>query len=268
MLNERRSGIAVGLLLLTIGLLGLAIAGSREVVLGTQPHVVVDIYNVDGTVQVSVNCSQAVVVTTGEASELDLGFMPSDDRIFISTISRDRHPAWGFRISSNGNVFEEEKRGHAKTPLAPSTEADAVVFAKAFTAAGEYLAPIGCQESGVVSKSDVPGYVQSPDDAKVAMANAEESPFQPRHFPYGQIDTLGRWSLPAIAVLGAIAALATPSIRRLAWSHKGGLATGALAILGAGLFRVTALPTILMLTGTLVLFVVAGLLILGERGRA
>ncbi len=266
MLNERRSEIAVGLLLLTIGLAGLAIAGSREVVLRTQPHVVVDVYNVDGTVQVSVNCSQAVAVTTGEASERDLGFMPSDNRIFVSTISHDRHPAWGFRISSNGRVFFEEGRGHAKTPLAPSTEADAVVFAEAFTAAGEHLGPLGCQESAVVSKSDIPGYVQSPDDGKVAMASAEKSPFQPRHFPYGQIDTLGRWSLPMLAVMGVIAAIATPPIRRLAWAHRGALATGGLAILGAGLFRIAALPSLLMFAGAALLFAVAGFLLLGEPG--
>lgn len=264
MLNGRRSQIAIGLLLLAIGLLGLALFGSREIVLRTQPHVEVDISNVDGTVQVSVNCSQAVAVTTGEALGLDLGFVPSDDRIFISTISHDHHPSWGFQISSNGSVFFAEKQGHAKTPLAPSTDANAVVFAEAFTAAGEELGSIGCQEPAIVSKSDVPGYVQSPDDSKVAMVNAEESPFQPRHFPYGQIDVLGRRSLPVLAVLGAIVAIGTPSIRRLAWSHKGGLVTGALAVLGAGLLRVTALPAILILAGALLLFAVAGLLVLGE----
>lgn len=264
MLNGRRSEIAAGLLLLTIGLVGLAIAGSREVVLRTQPHVAVDVYNVDGTVQVSVNCSQAVAVTTGEASNLDLGFMPSDARIFVSTISLDRHPAWGLRISSNGNVFFEEGQGHAKTPLAPSTEADAVVFAEAFTAAGEHLGPIGCQESALVSKSDVPDYTRSPDDDKVAAADAEESPFQPRHFPYDQIDTLGRWSLSMLALMGVIAAIATPPIRRLAWAHKGALATGGLAILGAGIFQVAALPLLLTFAGAALLFAVAGFLVLGE----
>jgi len=263
MLNRRRSQIAVGLALLAITGVGAVLAGSREVIRANQRHVVTEISNVDGIVQISVNCKQAAVVTTGESRELDLGFMPVDDLIFISTISDDLHPAWGFRIRGNGRVFFSEKQGHVRTPLGPTAEEDAVVFARAFTAGGHELGSIGCQKPGLISKSDVPEYLQAPDDENAPEVYAEESPFQPRHFPYDQIDALGRWSLPLLAVLGAIAAIATPPIRRLAWSHKSALATGALAILSVG-FVISSLPTILTLAGTALLFAVASLLVLGE----
>lgn len=264
MLNVRRSQIAAGFLLFAIGLLGIAPAGAREVVRHTMRHVRVGISNVDGIVQVAVNCEQAIVVTTGEARELDLGFLSPEDEIFISATSQNHHPAWGVQITSNGRVFFEEKRGQAKTPLGPSTEANAVVFAKAFTAAGQELGSIGCQKPGVVSKSDVPGYVQSPDDDKVPAVSAEESSFRPRHFPYEAIDQLGRWSLPALAVLGTVAAIGTRSIRRFAWSHRKRLAAGTLAVLSVGVLQIVSLPTILVLAGTALLFAVAGLLVLGE----
>lgn len=264
MLKERRSQVAIGLVLLTIGFLSVISYGSREFVQHTRPHVEVDVSNVDGTVQIAVDCSQAAVVTTGEALELDLGFVPADDWIYVSAISNDRNPAWAYRLNSNEDIVFEETRGYAKTPSPPSTAADAVVLAKAFTAAGEYRGRVGCQKPAVVSNDDVPGYVQSPDDRKVAMADAEESPFRPRRFPFDGIDAFGRWSLPLLAVLGAFAALATPPIRHLAWSHKGFLSTGALAIAGAGLFQVAALPAILMLAGDALLFVVATFLVLGE----
>lgn len=264
MLNGRRSQILAGSLLFAVGLLGIAPAGAREVVRHTKRHVTVGISNVDGIVQVAVNCEQAIVVTTGEARVLDLGFLSPGDEIFISVISDDHHPSWGFRIASNGRTFFEEKRGQAKTPLSPPTEANAVVFARAFTAGGEERGSIGCQKRGLVSVSDVPGYAQSPDDHEVPAVSAEKSPFRPRHFPYETIDLLGRWSLPALAVLGAIAAIGTPSIRRFAWSHNGGLATGALAVLSAGVLQIVSLPAILVLAGIALFFAVASLLVLGE----
>jgi hypothetical protein len=244
MLNERRAQIAIGALLLAIGVLGVALAGVREVLLHSQRHVAADISNVDGTVQVLVDCEQALAVTTGETEEADLGWLPLDARLFLSVTSVDRHPAWDFRITGNDDVIFEGRRGHTKTLAPATTEANAVVFAKAFAAGGDYLGPIGCQNPGVVSLTDVPGYVQSPDDGEVPVANAEESPFRPRHFPYDQIDAIGRWSLVALSVLGAITAIGTPAIRRSLWLHKGTLATGALAILGAGFFNLATVPTI------------------------
>lgn len=262
MLSKRRSRF--GRLLLAVGLLGVALAAGREMVQRLQPHVEVEVSNVDGTVQVSVECEQAAEIVTGEAQVLDLGWMPPDTRVFVSVLSSNHHPAWSIEVRSNGAGFFDDSRGHAKTPLAPRTEADQIVFAQAFTAEGDELGAIGCQDVGVVSESDVPRYVPSPDEKKTEVASEEESPFQPRDFPYDGIEAVGRWSLPMLAVLGVIAAIATPPIRRLAWSHKGALATGALAIVSAGFFQVAALPTILMFAGTALLFAAASLLVLGE----
>jgi hypothetical protein len=71
-----------------------------------------------------------------------------------------------------------------------------------------------------------------------------------------------------LAGLGAIAAVGTPSIRRTAWSHRWGLATGSLAVLGAGVFGVDALPTIVVLGGALLLLVVSLLLLFASEGAA
>lgn len=264
MLNGRRSQMAIGLLLLAIALLGASLAVSREIVQTARPHVGADISNVDGTVQVSVECEQAAEIKTGEALELDLGRMPADTRIFVSVLSSNLHPAWDIEMRSNGATFFEQRRGHAKTPFAPPTKANAIVFARAFTAGGDALGSVGCQVADVVSKHDVPRYVPSPDEKETSLPRGEESPFRPHRFPYDQIDALGRWSLPVLAVLGIVAALATPTIRRLAWSHKGTLAGGALAILGAGIFQIAALPSILTFAGTALLIAVAGLLVIGE----
>lgn len=264
MLSRRRTQIAVGFLLLAAWLLGLGLATGRESVLRNQPHVVVDVSNVEGIVQVSVDCEQAASVGTGEAREVDLGRLPLEERVYISVISRDHHPAWDLEIRRNDEVVFEEQRGHLKAPQAPATEADAVVFAKVVTSGGRPLPDMGCQSPGVVSKADVPGYVQSLDDGKVAEVKAEGSSFQPRHFPYAQIDASGRWSLPTLAVLGIVSAVGTPPIRRLAWSHKGTLATGALAVLGAGALQIASLPTMLTVAGVALLFAVASLLVVGE----
>jgi hypothetical protein len=258
-LKERRSQIAIGLLLLVIGVIGVVFVGGKEAVLLTRPQVGVKISNVDGTVQVFVECEQAGVVNTGEAVTLDLGRMPADTQIFISVASFNRHPAWNLEVSSNGSVFYAKRRGYAKTPLAPPTEANAVVFAKALTAGGDLHDSAGCQEPAVVSKRDVPDYAPSHDDDEAPMVGADESPYRPQHFPYDQIDTLGSWSLPVLALLGAVTAIATPLIWRPAWA----LAAAVLAILGAGVLQVPLL-TILTFGGTLLLFAAASILILGE----
>ncbi|HET8863198.1 MAG TPA: hypothetical protein VFM94_08110 [Solirubrobacterales bacterium] len=264
MLNERGRQITIGSLLLTIGLLGLLSHGSMEFVRHTHPDVEGDVSNVAGTVQISVECEQAAAVTSGEALPLDLGYMSPDTQIFVSVLSSDQHPAWDIELRSNGDTFFEDRQGNAKTPLAPRTDANAIVFARAFTAGGEEVGSIGCQGLDVVSRREVPDYVPASAEKEAPRSSADESPFRPRHSPYEQIDALGRWSPLVLAVLGVIAAATASPVRRLAWSHKGTLATGALAIVSAGLFQVAALPTFLMLTGCALLFAVAAFLILGE----
>lgn len=269
MLSKRRSRVAIGRLLLAVCVLGVALAAAGEIVQHLQPHVEADISNVDGTVQVAVECEQAAEIVTGEAQVLDLGRMPPDTRVFVSVLSSNHHPAWAIEMRSNGAGFFENRQGHAKTPLAPRTEADAIVFAQAFTAGGDHLGSIGCQNIEVVSESDVPRYAPSPDEKETAVVSEEESPFRPRHFPYDQIDTLGRWSLIPLAVLGAMLTIAIGPARRLIQRHWQ-WTIGALASLAtiAGLFfgvlGPAALVTTLTVSGTLLLFAVASLLALGE----
>ena len=268
MLNGRSSQIAVGRLLLAIGLVGLVLAGARAVILIAYRHVIVETSNAGSTLQVSVNCSQAVVVAPGEEGETtDLGLISPDDLVFFSATSHDRNPSWGFRATSNGHAFFDATHGHVRVP-GPLAPANAVVMAKAFTAGGHHVASIGCQPAEI---SAVPDYVQSPDDAKVPAA-AGGSPYQAPHPLYDQVDALGRWSLTVLAVLGFAATLGSRSIRELAWSQRarGG---GVASILGILLTVLTSIAlgvllTALTVAGVVLLFGVSHLLRTGLEGPA
>ncbi len=274
MLNGRGSQIAIGFLLLAIGMVGVALAVGREFDLRNQPHVVVKISNVDGTVQVFVGCEQAAVVTTGEARELDLGRIPSDEGIFVSLISHDHSPSWDVEAFRNGNAVLEDSRGYAEA-LSFETEANAVVAAKAFTAGGNPLGSTGCQAPDLVDKTEVPEYLESPDESKVPAAKADESPYGPRHFPYDQIDAAGRWSLAALALLGVTVALGSTPIRRLAKSYRsriGGTAE-VLSVVGILLTVVTTIAlgvllAALTVAGVALLFAVSLILLFGLEGPA
>ncbi len=275
MLSGRGSQIAVGFLLLAIGVAGVALAVRRESDRQAQPDVVVKISDVDGTVQVSVGCEQAAVVTSGEARELDLGRMPPDEMIFVSVTSHDHSPSWDVEAFSNGEAVFEGTQGHAEV-LGFETEANAIVSAEAFTAGGrQHLDQIGCQAPGLVDETQVPEYLQSPDESEVPAAKAEESPYRPRHFPYDQIDAAGRWSLPALALLGVIMAFGSAPIRRLAWSyrsHLGGTA-GVLSVLGILLTVATTIALGVLLAaltfaGVALLFAVSLILLFGLEGPA
>jgi hypothetical protein len=272
MLNGRGSQIAIGFLLLAIGMVGAGVAVGREFDLHTRPHVVVKIFNVDGTVQVFVGCEQAAVVTTGEARELDLGRMPPDEGIFVSVISHDHNPSWDVEAFSNGDAVFEDSRGYAKV-LGFEAEANAVVAAEAFTAGGHPLGSTGCQAPGLVDETEVPEYLKSPDESEAPAAKADESPYGPQHFPYDQIDAVGRWSLPALALLGVIVAFGSTPIRRLARSyrsHIGGTA-GVLSVVGIFLTVVTTIAlgvllAALTVAGIALLFAVSLILLFGLEG--
>jgi hypothetical protein len=270
MLSSRGLRIAGALLLLTLTS-GLALAADREYVLRTHRHVIVKVFNVDGTVQVFVNCRQAAVITPTESGEaVDLGWLRPGDRIFLSVTSHNHSPSWGFMAIHNGTIFFKEMQGHAKV-LGVRAEAHAVVFAEGFTAEGTRLGSIGCQEPGVVS---VTGYLQSPDDAKVSAVLDDGPPYRPPHPIYDQIDAVGRWSLPTLAALGFATLIGIGSIRRQAWSHSGlvGGAGGALALLGtiAGFLGLlgAALLTTLTIGGIILLLAVGIVLIRRPAGAA
>lgn len=272
MLNGRGSQIAIGFLLLAIGMVGVALAVGREFDLRNQPHVVVKVFNVDGTVQVFVGCEQAAVVTTGEARELDLGRMPSDELIFVSVISHDHNPSWSVEAFSNGNaVPPEDSRGYAKA-LGFETEANAVVTAEAFTAGGHSLGSTGCQAPDLVDRTVVPEYLKSPDESEAPAAKADESPYPPRHFPYDQIDAVGRWSLPVLALLGVIVAFGSTPLRRLARSY-GSRIGGTAGFLSIFLTVVTTIAfgvllSALAVAGVALLFGASLALLFGLEGPA
>jgi hypothetical protein len=264
MLSSRRRRIGIAAVLATIGIVGVAFAAGRAAILLTHRHVVIEAFNVDSVEQVSVNCEQAMRVGKQQSrAAVDLGWLTPDERVFLSATSRDRNPAWGFHGSSNGTTFFKGKRGDAEVP-GYTTEEDAVVFARAYSAGGHYLGHIGCQPPVLVA---VQGYVRSNDDADVPRANGPGPPYQPQHADYDRIDAIGSWSLIPLAAIGIAAALGIGPIRRLGWAHRKA-AVSALGLLAAltglffGVLHLTALLTIFTIGGTALLFLVAVLLIL------
>lgn len=258
MLSSRKRRIAIGASLLVLAVLVLSLASGRVVLRHTHRHVVVEVFNIDGIAQVFANCHLAATVENDESGvRVDLGWLKPGDRVFLSATSRDASPAWGFEAGSNGKSFFETTGGDAEAP-GFAAEANAVVFAKAFSAEGEYLGLLGCQPPGVVA---IQGYAWAHDDATVPKARGPHVSYRPPSDPIEQLDSAGPRSLIALALLGAAAALIAAPIRRLAWEHKGRLATGALALLGAGLFGVADLPAILSLLGILLLIALAILML-------
>jgi hypothetical protein len=262
MLSGPKRRIALGILLLAITSLGLAFAGGRWLLLETRSHVVVRISNVDGIAKIFVDCHLVARVESGGSDvTADMGWLDPDDRIFLSVTSIDSTPTWAFFGTANGDHLLSESSGNGKLSQITTT-AHAVVYAKAFSADGAELGAIGCQPANLVaiegplSTAAIEGYAWSPDDKAVAEVTGARSSYRRPNDFYDCVDAIGGWSLVALAVLGAAAAILTPAIRRLAWSHKGRLAGGTLAILGLS-FLIPILPTILTLGGILLLLWVA-----------
>lgn len=268
MLSSARARIATGLVLVALALTGLGLALGAELIKQTRHHVEVDVFNVGGDVQVFVNCRQAAFVARGSPPErVDLGHLRPDDRVFISTTSANTHPSYGFVAYGDGEEFFREERGDVETLGFPA-EANAVVFAKAFSAGGTFLGLIGCQPSAVAA---VPGYVQSPDDDEVRRAPGEESLYKPPRTP-SEIAVLGRWAPLVLAVLGIATAIRLGPIRRLAWSRRKpiGSAIALLATLAAlffGVLGVGALVDLLTVAGIAALLTIAILLLVPSTGR-
>ncbi len=258
MLSSPGRRIAIGSLLIAIILAGLALTVGRAHLRQTHRHVVVEVSNVDGIAQVFIDCNLALRVQTGESWSFDLGWLEPDDDIYLSTTSLDGTPAWGFHGTSNGEPLFNKRGGDAELARY-AAEAHGVVFARAFSASGEDLGTIGCQPPGIVT---IEGYALSPDDEEVARVDAADSSYRQENRLYDWIDVLGKWSLAVLALAGVAAAAATPLIRRIAWAHKGRVAGGGLALIGAGAFALDSLPTIITAAGLLLLLAVAALLLL------
>ncbi len=263
MLRKRGVRVVLGTLLLTIALLGSGLTAGRAVVRETHRHVVVEVFNNRSVVQIFVNCRQAGRLRRSQpGGSFDLGWLEPDDRIFLSATSQDVNPAYGFAVYGTGTEPFKKKRGDAELFGFPA-EADAVVFAEAVSAGGAKLGQIGCQPPATVS---IPGYRQSADDDEVERVEGNEPSYESPRTNFDRIDAIGSWSLIPLAVLGILLTGAIEPTRRLALAHRG-WAGGAIALLAAlaslyfGTLGGAALIATLTLTGTLLLFVLTGLLL-------
>jgi len=217
--------LAIGWTLLAIGVVGVGLAGAREAVRLSLRHVVVDTFDVGSAEQVFVDCEQAASFSPEEQhGPSDLGWMSPEERIYVSAMSLEQHPTWGFEVTQNESTALLAGRTPAEA-LESSTEKDALVFARAVTAGGDRLGRLGCQKPGVVA-DELHGYVQAPEDSGVRRALESESPYRGRHAPYDQIDALGRWSLSVLAAIGFLAAIGIGPVRKLLWSEIGAIVTG------------------------------------------
>jgi hypothetical protein len=267
-----RCRIAIGWMLLAIGLLGVGIAGARAVVRISLRHVVVDTFDVGSTEQVFVDCEQAASFSPQEQhGRSDLGWIPSEERIYVSAMSLDQHPTWGFVVTQNESIALERGRTPAEA-LESSTEKDALVFAQAVTAGGDgRLGQQGCQKPGVVA-DELRGYVQAPEDNMVRRAPNSESPYRGRHAPYDQIDALGRWSLTVLAAIGFLATIGIGPVRRILRSEIGAIITGLMILatfisLFVGAIEWSTLVAALTFLGTGALFAAALLRLLPSLYR-
>jgi hypothetical protein len=251
--------IGLGCVLLALVVLGATFAIGRPVIRATHRQVKIGVFNNSSIVQIFVNCRQAAWVPQRRiAANIDLGWLQSDDRVFVSATSRDALPSYGFLGLSNGKKFFEAKRGSVEVLGFPA-EPNAVVFAKGFLASGAPLGNTGCQFPAVVA---VPDYVQSPADDDAPAVEGDKPSYRPKRSPYAQIDAIGSWILIPLAAIGLLAALAIGPIRRLSKRHWEWVA-GASALLAAvvalffGPLGPAALFTTLKIGGTLLLFAVA-----------
>jgi len=263
--------IAIGWILLAIGLIGVGLAGTREVVRLSLRHVVVDTFDVGSAGQVFVDCEQAASFSPEEQrGPSDLGWMSPEERIYVSAMSLEQHPTWGFEVTQNGKTALIAGRTPAEA-LEYSTEKDALVFARAVTAGGDQLGQLGCQKAGVVA-DELHGYIQAPEDNGVLRAPESESPYRGHHAPYDQIDALGRWSLTVLAAIGFLASLGIGPVRKLVWSEIGAIVTG-LTILATfislfvGAIEWSTLVVALTFLGTGALFAAASLRLLPSLYR-
>lgn len=202
-----------------VGLLVLAIAAllANWHVERAYRHVVVEVFNVNDVVRVSVNCERALAVPASAGPErIDLGWLSPDDRVSISDFNETGNAAWGVRIISNGEVEFEQQRGQANLAGFRAGEY-AVVMAQSFTAAGDPLGAIGCGPPLLVA--GLPNYQRSPDDHKVETTDGARDRWQSPTFPFALIGFSADWSLLVLAVAGFVAAIGVAQVRDLIRRH-------------------------------------------------
>lgn len=182
-------------------------------------HVVVEAFNINDVARISVNCQRAETVEASPGKErVDLGWLDPDDRVSISTYNESGDAAWGYRILISGHAKPafEGSRGQADAAGFPADEFS-VVMAKSFTAGGDPLGTVGCDQA--LEADGLPGYVKLPDDTDVQTVDGVRELWQPRTSPFAAIEAAATLALPLMALAGFIAAASTAGVRRLIRAH-------------------------------------------------
>lgn len=234
MLERPLSSFLAGAALLLVLVLGVAAALVAISVRQNYNHVVVDLFNVNDLARVTVNCRVALVVDAeGHSGRADLGYLPDDSVITFSVYNDAGGAAWGFRGSSDGEVFFRNQAGHAGGVGFPADE-KAIVLSRSFLATGSSQGVEGCDPPGIVAPGLRRSYRQLPE-AEGAQKGSEPPPAWKEARPgLGLISAMGAAAPAVMAVLGVISALLTPAIRNRLWGkwQVGGV-IGSIALLFA-----------------------------------
>jgi hypothetical protein len=204
--------LLIGMGLLAVLALGFVMLAASWHIDRAYRHLVVEVNNINDIGRVNVDCQRAATVSADEGPRtIDLGYLSPDDRVALSAFNEIGDSAWGFRVISNGRTVFDQERGRARAAGFPAEE-HAVVMAKSITADGDMLGTIGCDPPLVVSP-DLTSYSLSPDDGVVTEKKGVRQPWQAPKYPYALIKAVAAWVLPLLALIGFVAAAATPGVR-------------------------------------------------------
>ena len=249
MLKRPLSSFVVGGVLALIFAVGIAaVLGALSVRLNYR-HVIVDVFNVDDIARVEVNCQVALVVDAEDgAGRVDLGYLKESAEITFSVYNVGGDAAWGFRGTSNDDLFFGTRSGAAGGVGYPAEER-AVVMVKSFLATGSPQGVAGCRSPGLVSpalRSKYRNLTANQGRAETEVPPQEWSKARPG---LALVSSAGEAAPWVLGLIGFIAALATRSIRNRLWGRWqfGGV-----------------LGVISLLFGVWLAFSWEGLLVLGE----
>jgi hypothetical protein len=205
-------------LLLVLVLGGLAIVAALNV-RQNYDHVVVEVFNVDDIVRVSVDCQVALVVKAEEGEgRVDLGYLEDDDEISFSVYNVTGGAAWGIRVLSDGNPILRRHRGNADA-FGIRAAQRAIVEAKSISAAGSFHGTEGCDAPLNVAPALRHRYRDLATVEGSRSAGEPKKEWEEARSAFGAVLAAADLSPIVVALLGAVAALATPSIRGRLWGR-------------------------------------------------
>lgn len=214
--------LQVGVILIVLSAGAFASVGARAHVLAVYRHVIVRPFNLDGAMQVFVDCRQAELVEVGDKVEqIDLGWLDQDTRITMTALSTAGDAAWGFEMTSNGVQRFDDRQGRARAAGFDS-EPHALVMAETVTAAGAQLGSIGCQPVALAG-GDLTNYYRWRDDFSVPHSQDWDSPLTAQRPYFSLLDGGAQFMFVIVALIGFIAAALTSEIRGFCRRHVKGL---------------------------------------------